>query len=69
MGGEPGRTAAIEINGSPINHIGRYSLAPGDQLTIRNAGGGGYGASADRDKALKAVDLANGYVTTEGSHA
>jgi N-methylhydantoinase B len=67
MGGLPGMCAAITRNGVPLDPKGRTRLGPGDRISFRNAGGGGYGPSSERSKEAVAHDLAEGYVTREGS--
>ena len=41
----------------------RIELAPGDRITMREAGGGGYGDPAERDAKAALVDRMSGYVT------
>ncbi len=38
-------------------------IRPGDYFLIESAGGGGYGPPARRDRAARAADLENGFVT------
>jgi N-methylhydantoinase B len=45
----------------------KQELRRGDVLTIYTAGGGGYGAPAERDAARIARDVRNGYVTREAA--
>ncbi|MBI3968457.1 MAG: hydantoinase B/oxoprolinase family protein [Chloroflexi bacterium] len=68
LGGGPGSPAALVLNGErPVPGKARSSLAPGDALTIRYAGGGGYGDPRRRDRALVAADLQNGLVSPESA--
>ncbi|MBI4505565.1 MAG: hydantoinase B/oxoprolinase family protein [Chloroflexi bacterium] len=60
LGGEPGTTAHVALNGGPIQAKGRTRLQPGDVLTLRTSGGGGYGPAAQRDPALAAQDQRDG---------
>ena len=58
-----------ESAGSPTIafHLGKvssYPLAKGDEVIYRAAGGGGYGDPLDREPALVANDIADGYVST-----
>ena len=62
FGGEPGRPAQVLINGRPpANPKAEQILEPGDLVEIRLPGGGGYGRPDDRDPALAARDLLEGY--------
>ena len=42
-GGGAGALRVYEVNGVMVNPKARIELAPGDQITMREAGGGGYG--------------------------
>ena len=42
-GGGAGALRVYEVNGAVVNPKARIELAPGDQITMREAGGGGYG--------------------------
>jgi N-methylhydantoinase B len=54
----------VLINGRmPANPKAEQILQPGDLIEIRLPGGGGYGPPAERDPALRARDLLEGYVT------
>jgi N-methylhydantoinase B len=67
LGGKPGGLRELRINGKPVHPKGRYTLAPGDQVTTLEAGGGGYGDPRERDPAKVEADVAAGYVTREGA--
>jgi N-methylhydantoinase B len=43
LGGEPGATGAITINGEPVRPQGVNTLHPGDVVEILTGGGGGFG--------------------------
>jgi N-methylhydantoinase B len=43
LGGEPGATGAVSVNGVAINPKRQCQLQPGDLLTLSTPGGGGYG--------------------------
>ena len=38
-------------------------LTPGDWISVRTPGGGGYGPAPERDPAMVARDIARGYYT------
>ena len=40
-----------------------YVLTPGDWISVRTPGGGGYGPASERDPAIVARDIARGYYT------
>jgi N-methylhydantoinase B len=69
FGGTEGGRMRIEIlrDGRIIRlkSKGQVDLRKGDVLTLYTAGGGGYGPPAERDPALVASDVANGYITAE----
>ena len=68
FGGEPGARGEVRINGrAPANPKAEQTLQPGDLIEIRLPGGGGYGPPAERDPALRARDLREGYVTASGA--
>ena len=71
QGGRPGALARtvlvrkgeeIELGSKEVRE-----LEPGDVLSFRLAGAGGYGDPAKRDPALIEADLRNGYVTPEAA--
>ena len=54
-------------SGRPVDPKGRTQVRPGDILTLRYAGGGGYGDPAERDSSAVEDDLKNGLVTEEAA--
>ena len=70
-GGGAGATNRFWVrrNGQPIQpsplpgKVGGFPMQPGDLLIMESSGGGGFGDPLDRDPALVATDLAEGYVT------
>jgi N-methylhydantoinase B len=64
FGGEPGARGEVRVNGrAPGNPKAEQTLEPGDLIEIRLPGGGGYGPPAERNPALRARDIREGYVT------
>lgn len=61
-GGEAGPPGEYLVNGEPRDPLKHQILNPGDVLTFRTPGGGGFGNAAERDAALIAHDRAEGYV-------
>jgi N-methylhydantoinase B len=63
FGGGPGLPGQVLINGrAPDNPKAEQTLRPGDLVEVLLPGGGGYGPPAERDPALRARDLQQGYV-------
>jgi N-methylhydantoinase B len=44
LGGAPGSTGSVTVNGVEINPKRQYQLQPGDLLTLSTPGGGGFGS-------------------------
>ena len=73
FGGQPGTTARYVLD--PGTDRERFlssktpyvDLEPGTLVHVQSAGGGGYGDPRERDPALIARDLKNGYVTEAGA--
>lgn len=67
FGGEPGSTAACEIQrGNQVISLrskDKYILRKGDIVTLSVGGGGGYGPPSGRDPAARERDRLEGYVT------
>lgn len=65
-GGSP-RKGEILLNGEPLNASQQVVLDPGDALTFRTPGGGGFGPPAERDPMQVREDVAGGYVSVEAA--
>jgi N-methylhydantoinase B len=65
-GGQPGARREHLINGLPIAAQGRHELAPGDRLTLREAGGAGFGSPVRRPRSQIEDDINRGFATREG---
>jgi N-methylhydantoinase B len=64
VGGGPGATGEIRINDQPIHDTKvAYTLKPGDRLSLRTPGGGGYGLPGERTAVAHEHDLTAGYTT------
>ena len=63
FGGTTGARRSFAIDGKPVASKGRHVLAPGQVLTVREAGGGGYGDPQQRTVDAVRADLAAGFVT------
>ncbi len=67
-GGGSGACAAAVIDGTkPIHLKSRARLAPGSKLALHFAGGGGFGAPRQRERALIERDLIEGKITPAGA--
>jgi N-methylhydantoinase B len=70
FGGEAGAPGAVLVDGhAPANPKAEQLLDPGAVVEVRIPGGGGYGPPAERDPALRARDVLEGYVTKNPPHS
>ncbi len=67
LGGRPGGLRGHRINGETIHPKGAHPLAPGDEIALVQAGGGGIGDPTSRAPDAIARDIALGFVTPEGA--
>jgi N-methylhydantoinase B len=67
FGGLPGRPAAYLLNpggeARPLSAKGTVELQPGDTVSYRTCGGGGYGPPRERDPRLVLADVREGKVS------
>ena len=67
-GGQFGAAAALTRGaGGYLAPKGRTQLKPGEIVTVRTPGGGGFGATGKRDHAAIAADIDGGYMTAEAA--
>ena len=66
-GAKDGSRREHRINGQVVDPKGRLPLAPGDRITMIEAGGGGYGDPKARDRERVRSDVANGFVSAESA--
>jgi len=70
LGGMPGETGEVLLNDeTPLTTKGLYTMAPGDTITLKLPGGGGYGSPKDRDPEQVLADVINGYISQEKAEA
>ncbi|MDD5646390.1 MAG: hydantoinase B/oxoprolinase family protein [Candidatus Bipolaricaulis sp.] len=74
FGGKPGKTNITVVRRQDGREerwrkISNLPLAKGDVVSFQGGGGGGYGNPLDRDPAMVADDVANGYVSLESAHS
>lgn len=62
-GGGNGALGEVLINQQPINTRIPQILQPGDEVTLRTPGGGGYGPAEQRDLSRRHHDVAMGYIS------
>jgi N-methylhydantoinase B len=67
LGGTPGQTGALAINGKPIPKQIWQEVTFGDIVEVRSPGGGGYGNPFDRDPDAVLADVVFGLVSIEGA--
>ena len=65
-GGRGGGLRPHRINDKIVDSKGRYMLKPGDRITIREAGGAGFGDPRERSAAQLAIDVEAGHRTVAG---
>jgi N-methylhydantoinase B len=58
-----------EINDLPNGKLALQRLKPGDALTLRAGGGGGFGPAMERDPRRVAHDVKQGYVSTDAARS
>lgn len=66
-GAKDGSRREHRINGKVVDPKGRLPLAPGDRITMIEAGGGGYGDPKARDRDRVRSDVANGFVSEDAA--
>ena len=68
LGGKQGAHSEISFSDGTIPHQkSRTMIQPGMRLTMRYAGGGGYGDPKQRDPAILREDLENEYISAESA--
>ena len=65
FGGAEGGRGSYLINGEASAWGGLNQCRPGDVITFRQPGGGGYGPATEREPDLVAGDVRNGYVSLQ----
>ena len=67
FGGGAGALRVHAINGKPVHAKGRIEVAPGERITVIEAGGGGFGDPANRDPKSIANDVADRLVSSDAA--
>ena len=68
-GGRPGTLRTHKIGGSAVHAKGRHEVAPGQTMTITEAGGGGAGDPKRRSAGAVKADIEDGLVSREAARA
>lgn len=68
-GGSGGRSQLLLNDTKELPGKGRALLRKGDRLSLKYAGGGGYGFPRDRARELVREDLENGYISKEAARS
>ncbi|HVY43762.1 MAG TPA: hydantoinase B/oxoprolinase family protein [Hyphomicrobiaceae bacterium] len=67
FGGSSGALRVHAVDGKPVHAKGRIEVAPGQRISVLEAGGGGFGDPKQRDRKAVASDVAEGFVTAEAA--
>jgi len=67
FGGGAGALRVHAINGKPVHAKGRIEVAPGERITVIEAGGGGFGDPTNRNRQSIANDVADGLVSSDAA--
>ncbi len=68
LGGDKGAAVEIGLQDGTSPHRRSTLLRPGDRLTLRFSGGGGYGDPGQRDRKAVEADLRAGYISVEQAY-
>ena len=63
LGGEPGGTAAVSVDGKAVHPKKTLHLAPRQIYAVRTAGGAGYGTAHERPAQTVLADVRGGYIS------
>ena len=66
-GGMSGGLRKVEINGVTVHSKGRYVLSPGDELTLLEPGGGGFGEPSARAPERVREDILSGAISADAA--
>jgi N-methylhydantoinase B len=69
LGGHAGQSTTVKVNGAPIHHRRKTTLAPGDVLDVQHAGGGGFFSPLEREPEKVLDDVRNGYVSPDAARS
>src|SRR5262249_43547330 len=67
-GGQDGASGIVRLKSGPaLKSRGNQVIPKGDRLIVEMPGGGGLGNAAERDPALVADDVRNGFISKESA--
>jgi len=69
FGGGAGTLRVHAVDGSPVHAKGRIEVAPGQRITVTEAGGGGFGDPRQRSREAMRGDVLDGFVSAEAARA
>jgi len=67
FGGKDGTLRIHQVDGKPVHAKGRIEVEPGSVITVREAGGAGFGDPRQRDRAALEADVTDGYVSASAA--
>lgn len=67
FGGGAGTLRVHAVDGQPVHAKGRLDVAPGQRITVTEAGGGGFGDPRQRDRSAVRADVLDGYVSADAA--
>ncbi len=68
FGGKPGALREHWIGSDKVSGQGSYILKPDETMTVKQAGGAGYGDPAERDRMAIRGDIERGFLTPDGAY-
>jgi N-methylhydantoinase B len=67
FGGGAGTLRVHAVDGKPVHAKGRMEVAPGQRITVTEAGGGGFGDPRQRDREAVRADVLDGFASAEAA--
>ena len=67
FGGGAGSLRVHAVDGKPVHAMGRIEVAPGQRITVIEAGGGGFGNPRQRNRDAVQADILDGLVSAEAA--
>ena len=67
LGGKDGRLRQNKINGETVHPKSQFTIQPGDEVSLIEAGGGGFGEPTARAHDLVLRDVRNRFVSLESA--
>ena len=67
LGGKDGGLRQNKINGEMVHPKGQFTIQPGDEVSLMEAGGGGFGEPTARVRDLVLRDVRDGFVSLDSA--